>query len=190
MAVSSSNQSGVEAARRQFTRRLTGTAMLAALAVIFDYGLKFSGLKIPFPGLPFLRFDFTGVPVVLSLLLYGLSSGATTSIVACLAILARSGDIVGASMKAIAEFSTVLGIAVGLRLPSRRSGVSVTAGVALRIASMSIANLFVLPVYYGMARNVAVSLLPMIGVFNAAQGTLTVLLGFLLHRAYVRRVGV
>ena len=77
--------------------------MLAALVVVFDYTLKFSGLKIPFPWLPFLKFDFTGVPITLSLLLYGLSSGATTSILACLAILVRSGDLVGATMKAIAE---------------------------------------------------------------------------------------
>ncbi len=92
--------------------------MLAALVVVFDYALKFSGLKIPFPWLPFLKFDFTGVPIALALLLYGLSSGATTSVVASLAILARSGDLVGATMKAIVEFSTVSGIAICLRLPS------------------------------------------------------------------------
>jgi len=172
------------------TRRLTGTAILAALVVVFDYGLKFSGLKIPFPWLPLLKFDFTGVPIALSLLLYGLSSGATTSIVASLAILARSGDLVGATMKAIAEFVTVLGIAAGLHLPRQwRMVVSAATGVALRIAAMSVTNLIVLPVYYGMPYNVVVGLLPMIGVFNAIQGTLSVSLGYLLFRAYMRRVG-
>ncbi len=175
---------------RLYTRRVAGTAMLAALVVVFDYTLKFSGLKIPFPWLPFLKFDFTGVPITLSLLLYGLSSGATTSIVASLAILVRSGDLVGATMKAIAEFSTVSGIAIGLRLPIRwRIVLSVIVSVALRIATQSITNLIVLPVYYGMPYNVVVGLLPMIGVFNAIQGTITVLLGYLLYEAYVRRVG-
>lgn len=182
-------QSGLESARRRFTRRLTGTATLAALVVVFDYALKFSGLKIPFPWLPFLKFDFTGVPIALSLLLYGLSSGATTSVVASLAILARSGDVVGATMKGIAEFSTVLGIAVGLGLPGRwRTVLSVVAGVGMRIVVTTIANLIVLPPYYGMPYNVVVGLLPMIAAFNATQGSITVLLGYLLHTAYLHRV--
>ncbi len=163
--------------------------MLAALVVVFDYALKFSGLKIPFPWLPFLKFDFTGVPIALAVLLYGLSSGATTSVVASLAILARSGDLVGATMKAIAEFSTVSGIAIGLRLPSRwRRVVSVVSGVGLRVAVTSMTNLIVLPAYYGMPQDVVVGLLPMIGVFNAVQGSVTMLLGYLLYEAYVRRV--
>jgi riboflavin transporter FmnP len=186
----SGRQSGPDNLPRRFTRSITGTAILAALVVVFDYALKFSGLKIPFPWLPFLKFDFTGVPIALSVLLYGLSSGATTSIVALLAILARSGDLVGGTMKAIAEFSTVLGIAIGLRLPSRRrAGVSLVAGVALRIAATSVMNLIVLPAYYQMPHSVVVNLLPIIGAFNAVQGILTVLLGYFLYEAYVRRVG-
>ena len=101
------------------TAELTGTAILAALVVVFDYTLKFSGLKIPFPWLPFLKFDFTGIPIILSLFLHGLSSGATTSVVAFLAIVARSGDLVAAGMKGLAEFSTVLGMSVGLYFPGR-----------------------------------------------------------------------
>ena len=42
------------------------TAMLSALVVVLDYGLEFSDLRIPFPWLPILKFDFTGVPVALS----------------------------------------------------------------------------------------------------------------------------
>jgi len=190
MVAPQGHNSRSERVPREFTRRLTGTSILAALVVVFDYGLKFSGLKIPFPWLPLLKFDFTGVPIALSLLLYGLSSGATTSIVACLAILARSGDVVGATMKGIAEFVTVLGMAAGLHLPGRwRMVVSVVTGVTLRIAAMSVANLIVLPAYYGMPYNVAVGLLPMIGVFNSIQGALSVSLGYLLWTAYVRRVG-
>jgi len=186
----SSGQSRSESMPRRFTRRITGTAVLAALVVVFDYSLKFSGLKIPFPWLPMLKFDFTGVPIALSLLLYGLSAGATTSIVASIAIIARSGDVVGAVSKAIAEFSTVLGIAIGLRLPSRwRMVLSIVVGVALRVVVMSATNLIVLPAYYGMPHNIVVGLMPMISVFNATQGTITVLLGFFLNEAYVRRVG-
>ena len=62
------------------TARLTGTAILAALVLVFDYTLKYSGLKIPFPWFPDLKFDFTGVPIALSLLMYGLPSATTTSV--------------------------------------------------------------------------------------------------------------
>ena len=176
--------------QERLTRRLTGTAMLAALVVVFDYALKFSGLKIPFPWLPLLKFDFTGIPIALSLLLYGLSSAATTSVVASMAIIARSGDTVGATMKAIAEFSTVSGMAIGLRLPSRwKKVVSIISGVALRVLITCIANLIVLPTYYGMSSIVVVGLLPMIAVFNVIQGSITVLLGHLLCDAYLRRIG-
>jgi len=99
------------------TRTLTGTAVLGALVVVFDYTIKFSGLKIPFiPPLQFLHFDFTGVPVVLSLLLFDLvPGGAVTSAVAFFAIFARSGSFVGPVSKALAEFSTILGVALGYK---------------------------------------------------------------------------
>ena len=179
------------------TARLTGTAILAALVIIFDYSLKFSGLKIPFPWMPFLRFDFTGIPIVISLLIYGLTSAATTSAVACLGIVARSGDLVGGAMKGIAEFSTVLGIALGLRFMSQfnigiRSikMISIAIGVMLRILSMSLWNLIVLPNYYGLTFSATVGMLPLLGVFNGLQGIITAFLGYLLYEAYTRRASV
>jgi len=171
------------------TVRLTGTAVLAALVIVFDYTLKFSGLKIPFPWMPFLKFDFTGVPIALSLLLYGLPSGGFTSAVACLVIIIRSGDVIGSLMKGSAEFSTVLGMALGLYLPVRlRRLFSAVLSLAFRVITMSVFNLVVLPNYYGMPLSVVLGLLPMIGVFNAMQGGITVLLGYFLYEAYRRRI--
>ncbi|HUS77617.1 MAG TPA: hypothetical protein VM050_02995 [Patescibacteria group bacterium] len=177
------------------TVRLTGTAILAALAIVFDYTLKFSGLKIPFPWMPFLKFDFTGVPIVTALLMFDLTSGTVTSIVAALGIIARSGDLIGGAMKGIAEISTVTGLAGGRNL-SHRLGLgpgssrilSYLAGVALRIIIMSGWNMIVLPRYYGVPFNVAVGMLPLLALFNGMQGALTVVFGTLLHEAYVRRV--
>ena len=177
------------------TFRITGTAILAALVIVFDYALKFSGLKIPFPWMPFLKFDFTGIPIVVSLLLFGLASAATTSIVACLGIVVRSGDLVGGAMKGMAEFSTVLGMALGLYITGSKGKagrlgkvISVITGILSRIAVMSLWNLVVLPYYYGLPLSAAVGMLPLLGVFNGLQGALTVILGYLLYEAYVRRV--
>jgi len=174
------------------TTTLVQTAVLGALVVIFDYTLKYSGLKIPFPPFPTLKFDFTGIPIVLSLLLLGLKSGATTSIVALLAILARSGDVVGASMKALAEFSTVLGMALGVVLFKKsttlRKPVSYTLGCLSRMLVMVLANLVVLPLYYERPFFAAVVMIPYIAAFNLVQGVLTVFGGYLIYEALIRRV--
>jgi riboflavin transporter FmnP len=162
------------------TTVLVGTAVLGALVVVFDYTLKFSGWKIPFPWLPILKFDFTGIPIVLSLLLYGLRSGATTSAVALLAIVLRSGDLVGASMKALAEFSTIFGMALFRNRRSRVGRVlSFALGLTVRVAIMSVFNLVVLPI--------SITLLPLIGAFNVVAGSISMFGGYLIHEAMVRR---
>jgi riboflavin transporter FmnP len=173
-------------------KKLTGTALLAALVVVFDYTLKFSGLKIPFPWMPTMKFDFTGVPIALSLLMYGLPSAFTTSLVAFIAIVARSGDVVGASMKFAAEFSTALGLAIGMKLmrgPLKRlgKGLGGSLGILLRVAVMSLANIIVLPIYYGIPESVAYGMLPLIAIFNVAQGVVTILLGVFLYEAVKKR---
>ena len=177
------------------TATLTGTAILSTLVIVFDYALKYSGFKIPFPWMPMLKFDFTGIPVAIGLLLYGLPSAATTSLVAFLAIFARSGDLVGASSKFAAEFATVLGLWVGIKTSSKL-GFGLQMGVVpgyivsllARVISMTAVNLVVLPVFYKIPYEVAIGMLPLIGVFNAIQGSITVLLGYAIHQAYLKRV--
>ena len=177
------------------TVRLVGTAILAAMVIVFDYTLKYSGLKIPFPWLPFLKFDFTGVPIMISLFMFGLPSAVSTSLAALLGIIARSGELVGATSKALAELSTALGIAAGLRLTGDRGigdnitkVASVALGLLSRVVVMSLWNIVVLPNYQGIPYDIVVGLLPMLGVFNAMQGAISALLGYTLYEAYIRRV--
>jgi riboflavin transporter FmnP len=168
------------------TKTLAGTAILGTLVVVFDYSLKYSGLKIPFPWLPYLKFDFTGVPIVLSLLFFGLASGITTSAVALLAILARSGDVVGATMKALAEFSTILGMAIGLRLLKRNTKstkiLSSALGLSLRSMVMLLANLIVFP---AMAVMYAMLLLVF---FNCIQGSISIIFGYFLYGVVAQKL--
>ena len=177
------------------TARLTGTAILAAMVIVFDYSLKYSGLKIPFPWMPFLKFDFTGIPIVLSLLLYGWPSSAITSLAGTMGIVVRSGDLIGGAMKGIAEFSTVAGMAIGLYI-AKKTGLggytakvlSVVIGLVFRIVVMSGWNLVILPAYYGVTYNAAVGMLYLLGIFNSMQGAISTLLGYALYEAYTRRV--
>ena len=174
------------------TTTVVGTAVLGALVLVFDYTLKFSGWKIPFPWFPQLKFDFTGIPIVLSLFMYGLPSGATTSSIAFLAILLRSGDPIGASMKAVAEFSTILGMTPFINKTGRiGKSMSIALGLVLRVVTMSLFNLVVLPIYYSAYYPTflaAVLLLPLLGAFNVIAGSISIFGGFSIHEAMVRRI--
>jgi riboflavin transporter FmnP len=171
------------------TRTLAGTIVLAALVVVFDYAMRYSGLKIPFPWFPTLKFDFTGIPIVLSLLLYGLVPGAFTSAIAVLAILARSGNIVSSFMKGLAEFSTVLGMFLGLKIAKRfKLPAAYFLGISTRVIVMTIANLAL--IYMGFLRygDALLIFVLLTGVFNAIQGTISIVCGYLIYAAVKRRV--
>lgn len=173
------------------TIKLAGTAVLGALVVVFDYTLKFSGLKIPFPLFPVLKFDFTGIPIVLSYLVFGLSSGATTSSIAFLAILLRSGDAIGPLMKAIAELSTIAGMALFIRRTNRMGKtLSIALGIVLRVVVMSVVNLIVLPIFYTQyyTFSAAVLFLPLLGVFNTIQGSISIFGGLLIYKAIAGKI--
>jgi len=173
---------------------LTGNAILSALVIIFDYSMKISGLKIPFPWLPYLKFDFTGVPIVLSTLLFGLPSGATTSAVALLAILLRSGDPVGASMKALAEFSTIAGMALSFKWSNKEAkldkALSSILGVSSRSLIMFFANLVVLPLYYQIPQPAVILASPLVIAFNLIQGLISIILGYFLYDIVIHRTSL
>ena len=172
--------------------RLTGTALLATLVIVLDYALKFSGFKIPFPWMPTLKFDFTGIPIVLSLLMFGPASALTTSLVALVAILARSGDLIGATSKFAAEFSTAIGLFLGLKIGGKLSKryqffSGTLSSILFRVVIMSVVNLLLLP-FYGMPASTVYVMLPLIAAFNVAQGAITVLLGAFLHGLVEKRL--
>lgn len=177
------------------TITLAGTAILAALVVIFDYTVKYSNLKIPFAPLPFLKFDFTGIPIVLSFLLFGLIPGVFTSAIAFVAILARSGDVLGSSTKGVAEFSTIIGMAIGLKLLRRFKIIRIIGsfmfGVTSRALIMVCVN-FAL-IYAGvMSISKSYADVPLImalflGFFNIIQGAISIIGGYFIYEAIRRR---
>jgi riboflavin transporter FmnP len=177
--------------RQSSTIKLTGTAILAALVIVFDFALKYSGLKLPFPWYPNLKFDFTGIPIALSLFLYGFPSSVMTSLVAGIGIVARSGNVISATMKVAAELSTVVGLHLGRQLVkngSRAKYASWGVGLVSRILVMTVVNFYVLPNVYNMPMKATIGLLPLIGIFNALQGAITIGLGYFLYEAVKSRL--
>ncbi|RLI34598.1 hypothetical protein DRO55_06315 [Candidatus Bathyarchaeota archaeon] len=168
--------------RKRRTLTIAGTSILGALVVVFDYSLKFAGLKVPFPWAPFLKFDITGIPIFLALALYGLPSSTATSAVAFFAIAARSGKFVDASQKMLAEFSSILGASIFLHGKDQYwKALSAVCSLATRIVIMSISNLVVLPAFYNMPVEAVISFLPLLAVFNAIQGSVTFFGGYMVY---------
>lgn len=169
------------------TREITGTAILSALVVVFDYALKFAGMKIPFPIFPILKFDLDGIPIVLSLLLYGPYSAVTTCFVAFVAILSRSGDALSASMKALAEFATVLGMIPFYRINSNRlRWLAVIPGIATRVVVMAVATLAAWPLLF-KSLNAVIAFIPFSALFNAVAAVIGIAGGFLVYEALSKR---
>jgi riboflavin transporter FmnP len=169
------------------TRLVAGTAIMSALVVVFDYSLKFMGVKIPFPFFPTWRFDLDGVPIVIALMVYGPYSSFVTCAVAFVAILARSGQVVSASMKALAEFATILGMIPFYRVRSGRSRVvAMGSGVLSRALIMITANLAMWPLFFKSLES-ALVFVPFSALFNGIAGTISIFGGYLIYEAIARR---
>ncbi len=165
---------------------IAGTAVLGALVIIFDLALWSLRIKIPFPLFPRLRFDISGIPVILSLFLYGPLSGAATSIVLFLIVSFR--DPFSAFMKALAEMSTVAGMIPFYGRRSRASAVlSVASGVTLRVGVMVVANTVLLPAFSILSWDAAVSLAPFMAGFNVVAGIISSVGAYAIYQALLKR---
>lgn len=179
-----------------FSRRrsvfVAGTALLGAVVVVLDLGVR---LKVPFPPLAFMKvkFDVLGIPMMLSYFLFGFISGLITSLVAWLSISSR--DAFSGFMKFAAEFSTIVGVYIVLR--TRNPGtvwwkvLAMVSGVLVRVVVMAIANVMLLPVFmpaFYRTYDAVIVLVPLISLFNAIQGAVSVFGGFLFYEAVVIRL--
>jgi len=169
---------------------VAGTALLGATVVVLDLGVR---LKIPFPLLAFLRFDVLGIPMMLSYFLFGFLSGAITSLVAWLSISSR--DSFSGFMKFAAEFSTIIGVYIVLRARSpsnvRWKVFAMVSGVLMRVIVMAVANIMLLPIFmpaFYKTYDAVIALIPLISLFNAIQGAVSVFGGFLLYEGVVLRL--
>jgi len=172
---------------------IAGTAILGATVAVLDWTFKTAGLKIPFPLLPFLKFDVLGIPMLLSYFLFGFLSGSITSVVAWLSISPR--DPFSGFMKFLAEFSTIIGVYLVLwsRRPisTRWKVFSMISGILMRVMVMVIANVLLLPIFmssYYQTYTAVIVLVPLFSIFNVIQGAVSVFGGLLVYEAVILRL--
>jgi len=117
------------------------TAMLVSLSIALHF------FKIPYPLMTALKFDLVGIPLVIIAYL-SLRYFFVSLPVVWLGITAISQDWIGASMKILAEATTVLPLALAISGRIERKiyvGIGIVASIVSRAITMMIANYFVLP---------------------------------------------
>jgi riboflavin transporter FmnP len=150
------------------TKKLALASILGAFSAVFEI-MPGPPFDINFPLYPKVSWDLTGMPMMLSLLFNGTISAVYTCIIGCSIIFLR-GNFYGGVFKLIAELTTLLAFA------ALRKGVvtkTVTATVS-RILVMTIANYYLLQLFYGMPASIVISILVPLGVLNATQALINI----------------
>lgn len=178
------------------TRRLTGIALFTAVAVI----LNLTPLKFPAPYAPFLFYELWEIPIVAVLLIYGVYSAFTVSLVnTIILLLVFPGALpTGPLYNFIAIIVTLAAVSAGHRL-ARAGGfrlgrlVSVATGLAMLVrASVMVAVNFILlpmpaPLGYQIPQLATLPLLPLIAFFNATVVLYSVPAGYAVIKAVSTR---
>ncbi|MFX1411975.1 MAG: ECF transporter S component [Promethearchaeota archaeon] len=156
------------------TREIATASMLGALSALWEI-IPGPPFDIPFPLYPRISWDLTGIPMMISLLLYGPLSAVYTCMIGCSIIFIR-GNVFGGVFKLVAELATLLGFAVIRKNVVLKSATAVLS----RVTVMTIANYYLLPAFYKMPEPVVLGLLAYIGVFNLTQALIIIVPAFIV----------
>jgi len=191
-----------------------GKSVSAAYIVVFSalaIALTFSRAEIPYPLLPYLKFDFAEVPVVIALMLGGLIPGLVTEVIHWIGLSLARGWVLGPLMKFLAVIPMVVGFWLGMRIHERRWTVksmvtSMLLGIVFRAAVCSVLSvavlLFVAPEFLQFSEyslkavgiNVASTYdvlfwtLTLNGIFNALHVIISTGIAIMLFRAAAKRL--
>jgi len=176
------------------TKTIAYIVVFAALAI----ALNLWGPKISAPYLPFLKYQIWEIPIVTAFLLLGPLVGGLTAIINTIVLfIFYPGDLpTGPLYNLAAVASTLLGIYLVQKILVRRSSkqneailvTSFTAlGLILRVGIMTVVNWAFLrcpwPIGYNTPEAGILTLLPLIGLFNATIVLYTVPVGQLIAKA-------
>jgi len=175
------------------TRSIATSAVFSALAVM----LTMINITIPFPLLPYLKFDFSEIPVTMSFFLIGPHYALLSTAIYWVVLTIRAGDILGPAMKGAAVTSMIIGFWIASKITNVRKTNDLkslmTSGLListlLRVLVMSVFNYAVFTVIAPFWLDYAAGLVAALGLptTSASQTILWVLIltGFynLLHTA-------
>lgn len=161
--------------RKIGAREVALASVLGALSALCEI-IPGPPFDVPFPLLPKISWDITGLPMMISLLLYGPMCAVYTCLIGCSIIFLR-GNVYGGVFKVIAELATLLAFA----LLKRGVVVNSVAAVASRVVAMTIANYYLLQLFYRMPEPLVISLLAPIGLFNGTQALINIVPAYIIY---------
>lgn len=177
------------------SRKISGIALFAALAIVFNLTISF-----PFPLLPFLTLEVWEVPIMAAFLIFGAPSALAVAAInfIILQVIAPGSLPTGPLYNFIAIVAMMLGVYVAEKaLVKMRKGmgpvvVGATAlGAISRTTVMTVVNYTVLPLAYPIGFSTplaaAIPLLLPIGIFNAVLALYTVPLAYILLEVVATR---
>lgn len=157
------------------TRKLALASILGALSAVFEI-IPGPPFDIPFPLYTRVSWDLTGMPMMISLLFTGPIGAVYTCVIGCSFIFLR-GNFYGGIFKIIAELATILAFAA-----IRKGFVTKSiAAVTSRVLVMTLANYYLLPIFYFMPVSVVVTILPALAVMNATQALINIIPAYIIY---------
>ena len=164
------------------TRSIALSAIFSALAVM----LTMINITIPFPLLPYLKFDFSEIPVTMAFFLVGPQYALLSTAIYWVVLTIRAGDILGPAMKGAAVASMIIGLWIASKVTkgNKTKGFKtlITSGMVIgglvRVAVLSIFNYAVFTVIAPFWLEYATGLVAALGlpVTSTSQTILWVLL--------------
>ncbi len=145
---------------QRLTVSLTGAAVFAALAAI----LTLAKAEVPFPLIPYLKIDFSEIPIMIAFFMFGPIAGATASVIQWIFLNFTGSDApLGPAIKFVAVISTLGGFWLGNEIYQRIRGTTVRpafalltelgSGIVWRVIAMTIVNyavlVYIAPVFFG-----------------------------------------
>jgi riboflavin transporter FmnP len=162
------------------TREVAAASMLGALSALWEV-IPGPPFDVPFPLYTKISWDLTGIPIMISMLFYGPLCSIYTCLIGCSIIFLR-GNLPGGTLKLIAELATLLGFV----LPRKHIVFNSTVAVILRVATMTIANYYLLPFFYPMPVSTVVGLLIPIALFNLSQALVNIIPAYLIYLRVIK----
>ncbi|MEM2104832.1 MAG: hypothetical protein QXZ51_06525 [Candidatus Bathyarchaeia archaeon] len=189
-------------------------SVVAAYVIVFSalaLALTFSKAEIPYPLMPYLKFDFAEIPIMLALLLGGLVPGLTTELIRWIGLSIARGWVLGPLMKFLAVVPMVFGFWLGIRIYKRKwtvksIGAAFLLGIVIRVVVCCVLNIvvliFVAPEFLKFSeyslRTVGINVtstgdvllwtLALNGIFNALHVILSSTIAMVLFKATATRM--
>jgi len=161
--------------RKVGAHEIAAASVLGAISALCEV-IPGPPFDVAFPLLPRISWDITGLPMMVSLLLYGPLCALYTSVIGCSIIFMR-GNIYGGTFKIIAELATLMGFS----LFRKNFVVDAFKATASRMFVMTVVNYYLLQLFYGIPEKVVLGLLGPIAIFNVTQALINIVPAYVIY---------